>query len=191
MTEQQIEEFDSLYQQACEKMKGLIILDGYRPKGIGFFEKIRANKAIEYFEQALAIYPYDFPSMFFIGKLYQRLGNYEAALSYLEKALNIEHENHSLPQEASLVAMHLNQFDKAIEYSNEALKRSPNNIALLGNHSMNLLIAGRDDEALAAINKAMSIDSTDEINQYIKSKIENVISGQEPRPTFENSLEAI
>jgi len=191
MTEQQIEEFDSLYQQACEKMEGLIILDGYRPKDISTSEKLRANEAIEYFVQALVIYPYHYQSLFFIGKLYQRLGNYEEALSYLEASLNIETANYSIPQEASLVAMHLNQFDKAIEYSNEALKRSPNNIALLGNHSMNLLIAGSDDEALAAINKAMSIDSTDEINQYIKSKIENVISGQEPRPTFENSLEAI
>ena len=188
MTEQQIAEFNSLYQQACDKMEGLIILDGYRPKSISFFEKLRANKAIEYFEQALAIYPYDYASLFFIGKLYQRLGNYVEALSYLEAALNIEHVNHSIPQEASLVAMHLNQIDKAIKYSKEALRRKPDDFALLGNHSMNLLIAGFDDEARTTINKAILLNPTDDINQYIKSKIENVISGQEPRPTFESSL---
>jgi len=188
MTEQQIAEFNSLYQQACDTMKGLIILDGYRPKSIGFFEKRRANKAIGYFEQALAIYPHDFPSLFFIGKLYQRLGSYEKSLSYLEAALEIEHENHSVPQEASLVAMHLNQSDKAIEYSREALRRKPDDIALLGNHAMNLLIAGLDSEAKTVIDKAILLDSTDEINQRIKSKVENVIAGIEPRPVFEDTI---
>lgn len=188
MTNEQINKFNSLYKQACNKMEGLIILDGYRPKGIGFFEKLRANKAIKYFEQALSLYPEHFQSLFFLGKLYQRLGDYEKALRCLDTALKLELVNHNIPQEASLVAMHLNQIDKAIEYSKEALRRKPNDFVLLGNYAMNLLIAGLDNEAKETIDKAITINPSDQINQRIKSKIESVIAGEIKRPTFVDSL---
>lgn len=188
MTDVQIAQFNSLYQQACDKMEGLIILNGYRPKAIGFFDKLRANKAIKYFDQALSVYPDHYQSLFFLGKLYQRLGNYEKALSYFETALKLEQTNHNIPQEASLIAMHLNQVDKAIEYSREALRRKPDSFELLGNHSMNLLIAGLDNEAKEAIDKAILLNPADDINQRIKSKIQAVISGQIKRPTFAESL---
>jgi tetratricopeptide (TPR) repeat protein len=188
MTNEKIAEFNQLYEQACNKMKGLVILEGYRPKGIGFFDKLRANKAIKYFDQALSIYPDHFQSLFFLGKLYQRLGNYEQALSYFDTALKLEQTNHNIPQEASLVAMNLNQVDKAIEYSKEALRRKPDDFALLGNHSMNLLIAGLDYEAKETIETAISLNPADNINQRIKTKIHGVISGQIKRPTFKESI---
>jgi len=188
MTDEQIKKFNSLYQQACKKMEGLIILESYRPKEIGFFDKLRANKAIKYFDQALSIYPEHYQSLFFLGKLYQRLAKYEKALLYFETALKFEHSNHNIPLEASLVAMHLNLFDKAIEYSKEALRRKPDDFALLGNHSMNLLIAGFDSDAKETIDKAITLNPSDNINQRIKAKIVSVISGQVKRPTYKESL---
>lgn len=188
LTDQQIADFNNAYQKACDKMKGIVILDGYRPSGIGFFEKFRANKAIKYFEEALAIEPNHYQSLFFLGKIYQRFGEYEKSLALLEKAMQLEKENHNLPLEASLVAMHLNQIDKAIEYSNEGIRRKPNDFALLGNHSMNLLIAGKDQEAKETIEKALKLNPADEINKRIQSKINSVISGQVRRPTFKDSV---
>jgi len=188
MTDEQIAEFNSLYETGCKKMKGLVILEGYRPKRIGFFEKIRANKAIKSFEKALSIYSDHFQSQFFLGKIYQRLGDYEKSLFHLESALTLEQTNHNIPLEASLVAMHLNQIDKAIEYSKEAVRRKPDDSAVLGNHSMNLLIAGFDNEAKETINKAISINPDDNINRRIKIKIESVIAGHTKRPTFEEAL---
>ena len=188
LTNEQIERFNSLYQQACDKMKGLVILEDYRPKGIGFFEKLRANKAIKYFHEALSIYPDHFQSLFLLGKLHQRLKDYEQALQYFDAALKLELTNHNIPLEASLVAMHLNQVDRAIEYSKEALRRKPDDFAVLGNHAMNLLIAGLDNEAKEVIDKAILLNPADNINQRIQSKIQAVISGHVKRPTFAESL---
>jgi tetratricopeptide (TPR) repeat protein len=168
LKEKQIQELNSLYKQGCSKMKGLILLNGYRPQAIGFFERRRANKAIELFKQVVAAFPDHFQSLLFIGKLYQRLKEYEKALHYFEIALKFEHTNHSLPQEASLMAMHLHQIDKAIQYSAESVKRKPDHYVLLGNHAMNLLIAGFDKEAKETIDRAISINQTDKINQVGK-----------------------
>jgi tetratricopeptide (TPR) repeat protein len=188
LTDQQIAVFNDKYQKACDKMEGIVILENYRPSGIGFFEKIRAKKAIKYFEEALEIEPNHYQSLFFLGKIYQRFGEYDKSLSLFEKVMQLEKENHNSPLEASLVAMHLNQLDKALEYSNEGLRRKPNDFALLGNHSMNLLIAGKDQETKETIVKAITLNPTDEINKRIQSKIDSVIAGQDHRPTFKDSI---
>jgi tetratricopeptide (TPR) repeat protein len=120
--------------------------------------------------------------------IYQRFGNHDKALLYFDSALKYEHINYSIPQEASLSAMHLKQFDRALEYCVEAIKRKPDNFVLWGNYSLNLLIAGFDDEAKKAIEKALSIDSTDKINQKIKAKIIEVIAGQTKRPKFNETI---
>ena len=147
LTEKQISEFNNFYNKGCSLQKGIILLDGYRPKSLGFFSKLKAKKAIGNFEKALEIYPASWQSLFFIGKIYQRLKEYEKSLIYIEKAMIYETQNHVLPQEASLICMHLHQVEKAIEYSKLSININPENFALLGNHAMNLLIAEFDNEA--------------------------------------------
>lgn len=188
LTENQISEFNRHYNKGCSLQDGIILLDGYKPKSLGFFEKIRAKKALKSFEAALEIYPESWQSLFFIGKIYQRMREFEKSLSYIEKAMTYESSNHVLFQEASLVAMHLNQIEKSIEFSKISIKISPENFALLGNHAMNLLVAEKDDEAKQVIEKALSINPNDTYNQRIKKKIENVILKKEKRPTFKDAI---
>ena len=188
LTNHEINDFNREYKIASQKIDGIIILDNYRPKKISFFEKLRAKKSIKHFERALKIMPEHFASLFFLGKIYQRLEEYEKSLVYFEKALEFEKENYSLPQEASLVAMHLNKIEKAIQFSLEALKRNPSNFALMGNHSMNLLIAGKDKEAIEQIEIALKLNPDDLVNNNIKRKIDEVISGKSKRPTFKETI---
>jgi tetratricopeptide (TPR) repeat protein len=188
LTENQISEFNTYYNNGCSLQKGIILLDGYKPKNLGFFEKMRAKKALKSFEKALEIYPESWQSLFFIGKIYQRMREFQKSLSYIEKAMVFEKENHVLPQEASLVAMHLNEIEKSIEFSKMSVTISPENFALLGNHSMNLLVAELDDEAKDTIEKALLINPNDDYNKRIKQKIENVISGKERRPTYSDAI---
>ena len=188
LTENQISDFNKYYEKGCALQKGIILLDGYTPKSLGFFEKIRAKKALKSFEDALEIYPESWQSLFFIGKIYQRMREYQKSLSYIEKAMIYEKDNYVLFQEASLVAMHLNQIEKSIEFSEISIKISPENFALLGNHAMNLLVAEKDDEAKQVIEKALSLNPNDTYNRRIKQKIENVILKKEKRPTFKNAI---
>jgi len=189
ITEKQISEFNNYYNKGCSLQKGIILLEGYRPKSLNFFEKIRAKKAINNFEKALEIHPESWQSLFFIGKIYQRLKDYEKSLNFIEKSMIFETQNHVLPQEASLVCMHLNQLDKAIEYSKLSIKINPENFALLGNHAMNLLVAEFDEEAKEIIEKAILLNPDDKINRNIKQKIENVILKKERRPNFSDAIQ--
>lgn len=188
LTENQISNFNKYYEKGCSLQKGIILLDGYKPRSLGFFEKIRAKKALKSFEAALEIYPESWQSLFFIGKIYQRMKEYQKSLSYIEKAMTYENQNHVLFQEASLVAMHLNQIEKSIEFTEMSIKISPENFALLGNHAMNLLVAEKDDEAKQVIEKALLINPKDTYNQRIQKKIENVILKKEKRPTFKDAI---
>jgi tetratricopeptide (TPR) repeat protein len=181
-----IEKFNALYENGCKKIKDIIILEKYKPKAINFFEKTKIKKAIACFEQALLIYPEHWQSLFFLGKIYQRLQNYDRALSYFENAVQLERLDHNIFSEASITAMHLKNTNKGIEYSSEALKRKPNDFALLGNHSMNLLIGGKNKEAIETIDKAIVIKPDDQINQKIKAQIIRVINGNMAPPTFED-----
>lgn len=183
MNKQQITKFNELFSNATERMKNIVSLGDYAPTSIGFFDKLKLYKSIRNLEKCLTMVPDHFASIFFIGKAYQRLGKHKIALKFFEKASELEPDNYNTPQEASLECIHLDNIDKAVEYSKEAVRRQPNDAPLLGNLAMNLLIAGQDEEAIQTIDKAMAIDPNDQINKNVKKRIEDTIKGIKQRPT--------
>jgi hypothetical protein len=182
---QEIHEF---FERAKKKQEGIIILDGYEIKKIEKSQKLRLEESINDFQKCLEIFPEHWQSMFLMAKSYQRLERHFEALEQLEAAFKIELENHVIPLEASLEAMHLKDIDKALYYSGEALKRNSNDFAVMGNHAMNLLIAQKDNEAKKIIDEAIQIKPNDSVNKNIKIIIEEVIDGKRKRPVFEDTI---
>ncbi|AOC93667.1 enhanced serine sensitivity protein SseB [Flavobacterium anhuiense] len=183
-----IQEFNEIFEQAGKKQEGLVILDGYRRKELNKFEKLKLEESIQDFQKCLDIVPEHWQSMVLMSKAFQRLERHHEALEQLELAFKLELENHIIPMEASLEAMHLKDIDKAIFYSEESLKRKPNDYTLLGNHAMNLLVARKDNEAKETIDKAIKIQPNDSINKNIESIIKDVIAEKRQRPTFEDAV---
>ena len=183
MTTDQIETFNNLYKTATERVDKIIVLGNYRVRRVGFFDKRNLKKSIKDYEQCLRMAPGHWQSMLFMAKSHQRLGDHEAALLWLEKAMQIETTSHTIPQEASIEAVHLNNIDKGILFSAEAIRRKPNDFALLGNHAMNLLIAGRDDDAKRTVELAIELNPSDTVNKNILKQITDVTSGRKKRPT--------
>ncbi|WP_111683490.1 SseB family protein [Winogradskyella tangerina] len=182
------EAFNKIYEEAGKKQEGLIYLDGYKSKSLGASGKERLEQSIIGFKKCLEMIPDYWQSMVLMAKSYQRLERHTEALELLEQAFKIELKNHSIPMEASLEAMHINDIEKALFYSEESIKRKPDDYALMGNHAMNLLIAEKDDEAKETIDKAIELNPKDAINKNILSIIKGVISGKRKRPTFKDSL---
>ncbi|WP_338840930.1 SseB family protein [Flavobacterium ginsenosidimutans] len=182
------QEFNEIFDQAAKKQEGLVMLDGYRRKELNEFEKLKLEESIIGFKKCLEIIPEHWQSMVLMSKALQRLERHQEALDQLELAFKLELENHIIPMEASLEAMHLKDIDKAIFYSEESLKRNPNDFALLGNHAMNLLVAKKDQEAKETIDKAIKLQPNDSINKNVESIIKDVIAEKRKRPTFEDAV---
>lgn len=183
MNNQQTTEFNRLFGRGTERMKDIVVLGDYKPSRIGYFKKIKVKKSIKDLEKCLALIPDHWQSMFFIGKAYQRLGDHSTALDFFEKAMDMEPDNYSIPQEASLECVHLGNIEKALEYSEKAIISKPNDSALLGNLAVNLLIAHKDEEARQAIDNAIKLDPDDQINKNVKKMVEDVSNGKRQRPT--------
>jgi len=181
-------EFNEIFERAGKRQEGLILLDGYQRKKLNKSEKSRLEESIIEFQKCLEIVPEHWQSMMLMSKALQRLERHSEALECLEKACEVELENHSIAMEASLEAMHLKDLDKALFYSEESLKRKPHDFALMGNHAMNLLIAKKDQEAKETIDNAIKMQSNDSVNRNIQSMIKSVISGKRKRPTFEDAI---
>jgi tetratricopeptide (TPR) repeat protein len=182
------QEFNEIFEQAGKKQEGLIFLDGYRKKELKETEQLKLEESIKDFKKCLEIHPEHWQSMILMSKALQRRERHQEALDQLELAFKLELENHIIPMEASLEAMHLKDIEKAIFYSEESLKRKPNDFALLGNHAMNLLVAKKDQEAKETIEKAIKLQPNDSINKNIESIIKDVIAEKRARPTFEDAV---
>lgn len=182
------DEFDEIFERAGKGQEGLVFLDGYRSKNLKASEKLKLEESAKDYQKCLQIFPDHWQSMFLMAKAYQRLERHSESLEQLESAFKIELKNHSIPIEASLEAMHLKDLEKALFYSEESLKRKPNDFALLGNHAMNLLVAQKDNEAKDTIEKAIKLQPNDSINRNIESMVRDVMSGNRKRPTFEDAI---
>ena len=107
----------------------------------------------------------------------------------MERVIHIDPANHLYYLEVALEAAHNNDMDKAIHYGEEGLKFSPDHIAILGNHAMYLMIAGRDAEAMVHIQRAISIAPEDTVNKFVARIIKEVTEGKRKRPSPKEAFE--
>jgi Flp pilus assembly protein TadD len=152
MTPEQIEEHNRVYNQAAQMVKGEIIVDG-RQQALALNSPIqlKLEQAIRLFEQVLALNPENWSAMWLVGKAYQRLGNYSAALKSFVDAHEVNPSQPDVLREASICAMSLGRSDEAVAHARRALESQPTNGGLRANLALALLLAGRLDEAKMAI----------------------------------------
>ena len=179
---QQHQEFNAIYERATNRQKGLIFLEGYRNTRLRKSDILKIEESITDFKKCLELIPNHWPSMLMMAKSFQRLEKHSEALELLETAFKLELENHSIAMEASIEAMNLRDIDKALFYSEAAMKRKPNDHILMGNHAMNLLIAKKDEEAVATIEKAVELQPNDSVNKKNETFVKAVVAGIRQRP---------
>ncbi|MDO1449169.1 hypothetical protein Q0590_36375 [Rhodocytophaga aerolata] len=109
-------------------------------------------------------------------------------MQLFEDALAIEKLNPDVAREASIAAIDAGHVELAVNYSLEAIKRLPTDSGLMCNHAINLMVAGKDKEALEWIEKALAIDPMDKINQNAHQLIKLVSEGKRKRPKFDELM---
>lgn len=170
--------FNSLYLKATDLLKGKI--DCYKP--LSALDKIKIMEAIALFKECINIYPFSWQSHWAIGKAYQSIGEQNMALEWFEKASDIDKLNVNILRENTLQSLRLGLKEKAIKYAKVALEVNPNDDSLYSNYALALLINKKGDEALLAINKALSINENHQTNKNVFNLIKSILDGQKTYP---------
>jgi tetratricopeptide (TPR) repeat protein len=101
--------------------------------------------------------------MFFIGLAYRQKEDYDNAIYYYKKTLNLNTGHVDTFNEIGLCHMSMCQYKEAQEYFEEALRLSPENSELLCNLGIVFLKQGQAAQAKRVIQKSYDIDPTDEV----------------------------
>ena len=91
-------------------------------------------------------------------------------------------ENKDTAKQAGLSPMTAGQFDLAAEKWHDAIVSNPHDPGLYRSQALALMLAGRDTEAQASIQKSLHIDPDNQLSQCIARIIEDVATGKRPRP---------
>lgn len=112
--------------------------------------------------------------MFFIGLAYRQKEDYDNAIYYYKKTLNLNTGHVDTFNEIGLCYMSMGQSEEAREYFEEALRLSPENAEILCNLGIVELNSGRVDQAKELIQKAYYIDPEDSVTAAWMKYIEQM-----------------
>jgi tetratricopeptide (TPR) repeat protein len=189
MTPEQIDEHNLIFKEASQLVKEEVIVAGRPPaSGLDRSGRVKLERAIHLFARVLELNSRNWSAMWLVGKAYQRLGNYSAALTSFVRASEVNRGQPDVLREASICAMYMGLSEEAISYADSALRCQPSNNGLLANLALALLLAGRLDEAKTAIDKAMT-SGADAISQTVGSMVDHFIANERTPPTTTEALE--
>jgi len=124
--------------------------DVYTNIGFTLFQKGESEDALKIFDEGLVKFPDDFRLNYFKGFTLQGINKESEAITYFEKAVNINPNDIGLLSTLALAYDNQAEFKKSEATYNAALKIDPNNALILNNYAYNLSERGENlDKALA------------------------------------------
>jgi tetratricopeptide (TPR) repeat protein len=169
----EIEEHNLAYQQATSLVKGEIFLDSHpQSKLVTQETRAKLERAIKLFERALEIHPANFAPHWFLGKIYQRMGDHSTSHDCFVRALGVDPKNADAAREASLSAMSLGNVEDGINYALSASQLKPSDTGLRANVALAFLLAGKLDQAKQTIEEVSRRGPLDSASKKLNSMIE-------------------
>lgn len=191
-TQEEADRHNALYERGWALIEGKILLDGSHSVGKpGLFARQKLRRAISCFEQALEINPEGWPSMWALGKIYQRLGEVKQALDWFERAHAARPDQPDVAREAGLAALELGDGNAALRYCEAAISTSSDDPGLVSNLALAHLITGDLSQAQRSAEEAVARAPDDEISIRVRSLIREVAEGRRPRPRTMGEIHAI
>jgi tetratricopeptide (TPR) repeat protein len=182
LSPQLINEYNKCYEKGFRMLERCAKIQDSERKQIDSRDRNQIEDGISHLSRCVEIVPNAWSAMWGLGKAYQVLDSHDKSLYWFEEALKIEKTNPDVYREATLEALKLGKAEKAINYSEQAVKLAPHNAGLLANHALALLLNRRGADALTTITQACSIDPKDNVNKNVLSYIEEVVNGHKDYP---------
>jgi tetratricopeptide (TPR) repeat protein len=190
MTEHQRLEHNKLFAEASALIENEIPLHDRPPlPRPGWWLRRKLKRAVLLFKRALDLAPENWSAMWLIGKVHQRLGEEDTALSWFERAYQVNPSQPDVAREASLCAMDVGRCDAAVIYAHRATQIEPDSAGLHANLALAYLLAGRIDEAHRSIERSLAGDASDTISQTIRTIIQHFATNGRTPPTTTAGLQ--
>ena len=167
------------YQKGCDLIQPFMVLHGEEIKTP---QKKKISEGIMYLDVVTQINPDNWAAFWFKGKGYQALNDSSSAYNEFNASYSIQKENPDVARELMFECLNLGKPDEGIQIAKEALSLKPDESGLIANLALALLIKGDLDEAMLQIDKAISLDPSDEINRNVKTFIREIESGKRKQP---------
>lgn len=142
----------------------------------------RLHQAIESLREALRIAPDNWPTLWALGKVYQRLGRPKDALESFRAAFALNPSHPDVAREAGATALALGDGPEAVRWCAAALAACPGDAGLVANLALAYLISGELERASATAREAVARSPHDAVSQRVLALTEDVRAGRRPAP---------
>ena len=182
-TQDEVDRHNALVDRAEELTEDMLFVhDSYPPKPLNQLNRSRLHEAIQCYEEALEINPAGWPSMWFIGKIYQRLGYHTTSLEWFTRAYMLNPTEPEMAREAGLAALDCGEAEAALRFCQTAVDRKPDDFGLVCNLALAHMLCGNDDAAVQCATCAVEADPTDEVSVNVQKFVCDVRDGKCRRP---------
>ncbi len=182
-TDEEAREHNRLYEEGWKLIQDeLHVGPGGQRGSVGWTTRRKFVRAVQCFEGALKINPEGWESQWALGKIYQRVEEWENSLAHFARAYELNSQQPDIAREAGLVAMELGAGDDAVRYCQAAAALHPTDAGALANLALAYLIEGDLAQAESTITAARSMASDDDIARSIERLVAAVRSGSRRRP---------
>ena len=151
----------------------------YNNLGVVYKERREYAKALEQFEKSLKT-DRNFAAVYYnIGDVQYRLGNYEGALEFLNRAQSGNVDRHlrlDIINKIGRTYGALGQYDKAIRTLEDGLRQFPSSLVLMNNLGVQYIKDGQTDRAIKLYEEALAI--REQISLYANLAIAYDMKGE-------------
>jgi cytochrome c-type biogenesis protein CcmH/NrfG len=179
LTDEEAARHNESYRRGWDLAKPHLLLGAGPGAGrLGWRARRELMSAIDSLQTALSIAPNNWPTLWALGKIYQRLHQPREALDMFERAYTLNPGNADILREAAEAAMGVNDGPRAVRYCEIAIAANPQDPGLVANLALAYLVDRQVDQALAAAEQAVERDPSDDASKCVLGMVRDVQSGR-------------
>jgi tetratricopeptide (TPR) repeat protein len=171
-----------LYERGAAAVKNRLVLSGVPWQAPDEHGRRRLQNGVDCLLRHQRASPDSWPALWLAGKALQALGDNEGAVRELARAFAIKPDHADVGREYVSVLLDLGRAAEAEPIARAACAARPSDAGLVANLALTLLLAGKPDEAAAAVERALTMDPNDKITAEVARIINDVRTGRRPAP---------
>jgi Flp pilus assembly protein TadD len=184
-----VDEQNSVYQEACDLIDPYLRLHGAKSRGIDNAARSKIARGIALLGVVTRYSPSNWSAYWICGKGYQTLGDSPAACDAFKMAFDIQKKNPDVAREYMFECLILGRGAEGLHAARLAVEINPSDSGLHANLALAHLVSGDAISALKAVDEALLLDPSDAISRNVKKVTQQIIDGKRSMPKKLGDLE--